>query len=115
MAAPTLVETLAGHVARTRLSDLPAEVIARAKLCLLDTLGVAVAGTRDRVARTVAAHAVAHGAPGRSTVLGRDERLRPEYAALANGTAAHALDWDDGHRPSGDHLGGPVVPAAVAV
>src|SRR5437762_5802051 len=65
--ALTLVETLAAYVARTRVTDLPADVVARAKLCLLDTLGVAIAGSRDRVARTVAAHAATHGSPGRST------------------------------------------------
>jgi 2-methylcitrate dehydratase PrpD len=94
---------------------LPAQVIAKAKLCILDTIGCMLVGSRDRVGMTVAKHAVRRGSSGGCTVFGHPETLGAADAALANGTAAHVLDWDDGHRPSGDHIGGAVVPPAFAM
>jgi 2-methylcitrate dehydratase PrpD len=60
-------------------------------------------------------YASRRGAPGRTTAVGIGHGLRAEDAGLANGTLAHLLEFDDGHRPSDNHLGCVVVPAALAM
>jgi 2-methylcitrate dehydratase PrpD len=114
-AGATISEQLARYVNGTAFEDLPPEVVEKTKQCILDAVGCMVAGSQDRVGATITSHAVRHGLPGHCSVFGREERLSPAYATLANGTSAHVLDLDDGHRPSGTHLGSAVVPAAVAM
>jgi 2-methylcitrate dehydratase PrpD len=97
------------------IGDLPPEVVTKTKLCILDTIGCMLAGSRDRVGATIAAHVLRHGPPGPCTVFGDKGSVGPDDAALANGASAHVLDFDDGHRPSGDHIGSAVVPPALAM
>jgi 2-methylcitrate dehydratase PrpD len=111
----TIAEGLAEYVLGTDVGALPANVVEKSEQVILDTIGCTLAGSRDRVGTSATAYAAGRGSAGRSTVFGRRERVDPEHAALANGTAAHVLEMDDGHRPSDNHLGGVVVPAALAV
>lgn len=114
-AEATLVEQLGEYVANSAIGDLPQAVLEKAKLCILDTLGCMLAGAGDEVGERITAYAVHHGPGGPCTVFGSAGSVHPEYAALANGTTAHTLEWDDGHRPSGNHIGCVVVPAALAM
>ncbi|MBI2986873.1 MAG: MmgE/PrpD family protein [Deltaproteobacteria bacterium] len=111
----TISERLAEYVTGMAIGDLPPEVVAKTKLCILDTVGCMLAGSRDEVAASLAAHALRYDSPGPCTVFGRSGSVGPEHAALANGTSAHVLERDDGHRPSDNHLGCVVVPAALAM
>jgi 2-methylcitrate dehydratase PrpD len=111
----TISEQLAEYVTGMTIGDLPAEVVDKTKLCILDTIGCMLAGSRDEVGIRITAHALRHGPPGPCTVFGHPKTVGPEHAALANGTTAHVLEWDDGHRPSDNHIAGAVVPAALAV
>ncbi len=111
----TISERLADYVTGMKIGDLPSEVVDKTKLCILDTIGCMLAGSRDEVGVRIIAHALRYGPPGPCTVFGHLRSLGPEHAALANGTLAHVLEWDDGHRPSGNHIGGVVVPAALTM
>lgn len=111
----TILEQLADYVTGMTIGDLPHEVVDKTKLCILDTIGCALRGSRDEVAVRTAAHALRHGPSGPCNVFGHSGSVGPEHAALANGTSAHILEWDAGHRPSDNHLGGVVVPAALAM
>jgi 2-methylcitrate dehydratase PrpD len=111
----TISERLADYVAGMAIGDLPPEVVAKTKLCILDTIGCMLAGSRDPVGVRITTHALRHGPPGPCTVFGHSGSVGPEHATLANGTSAHVLEWDDGHRPSDHHLGGVVVPTALAM
>jgi 2-methylcitrate dehydratase PrpD len=77
------------------LADIPVDVVAKAKLVFLDTLGVALASsTMDfggMVTRVVAKLGGAH----QSVVIGSPHRVAAANAVLANGTLAHGLDYDD--------------------
>ena len=75
--------------------DLPATAIDAAKRSILDTLAVAVAGTRSRAGQSAIRAFTAHGDGGAATLLGTPFRAHPSIAALVNGTMAHALDFDD--------------------
>jgi 2-methylcitrate dehydratase PrpD len=90
----------------------PSEARARAAAAVLDTVGVALAGANEpasRIVRTVLVPASA----GESFAWGTVERLSASDAALANGTAAHALDYDDMCFVSLAHPSAPLVPAAI--
>src|SRR5512142_2804299 len=73
--------------------DLPANVVRIAKEHMLDTFGVTLAGSQEASARIVR-QTLVYG-EGSASILGLSDR-RPAYlAALANGVASHALDYDD--------------------
>jgi len=95
-------------------ADLPEGIATLAKQCLLDWFGVATLGARDGMVDILIAEARDRGAAGNCRVAGRDETLNPVDAALANGTAAHALDYDDGN-PAGGHLSAPVAAAVLTL
>jgi 2-methylcitrate dehydratase PrpD len=54
-------------------------------------------------------------APGGATVIGKSIRTLPGYAALANGTAAHAIELDDTHNAGSIHLGVVMFSTALAL
>lgn len=111
----TAAQRLAELVAGLRFGELPAEAVRAAKRHLIDALGVALAaadtGAGAQVVLTVRSWAGAREA----TVLGHDFRAPAAWAALANGTLAHALDFDDTHMESIVHPSAFVLPAALAV
>jgi 2-methylcitrate dehydratase PrpD len=111
----TISQQLSDHVSGMQGKDLPKEVVEKAKQAILDTLGCMLAGSRDATASLVIKHAVAQAHAGPSMIFGVGKSTAPALAGLANGTSAHVLELDDGHRPSDNHLGGVVVPAALAV
>jgi len=119
--------TLARFVTATRFEDLPADVVERAKLHLLDTLGAGLAGSTAVETRAVldmltggSVHGgeaggrtgEAGGRTGGVAAWGTAVSLSPRDAALANGVAAHAFELDD--TGGCDHSGAVVVPAALA-
>ena len=111
----TISEELADYITRMKISDLPTEVVSKTKQCILDTIGCMLRGSLDEVGVMLVGHVFRYGPPGPCTVFGHAGSLGVEHAALANGTLAHVLEWDDGHRPSGNHLGCAVVPAAMVM
>jgi 2-methylcitrate dehydratase PrpD len=80
----------------------------------LDTVGVILAGSVEPPARMVQKVAAAEGGHGCCRVLGTPMSVGPGAAALANGTAAHALDYDDMCFVSLAHPSAPLVSAALA-
>jgi 2-methylcitrate dehydratase PrpD len=95
-------------------ADLPAAVQVRSRWALADTLGVALAG-RASPAGTAAAR-MADAEPGVVQLVGSNATSSPVLAAMANGVAASALDFDDGHYLGGGiHPGAPVISALLSV
>ncbi|MBM0127420.1 MmgE/PrpD family protein [Pimelobacter simplex] len=110
----TLTEQLASCWAGRSLESIPPAEVAGIKSNILDTLAVALAGSTTPEAARVASALVGSSAPRfGSTVWGTPHLLPPGWAALANGTAAHARDFDDGGGPG--HAGSTVLPAALAL
>jgi 2-methylcitrate dehydratase PrpD len=87
---------------------------ARASAAILDTVGVTLAGAAEPAGRIVQ-QVVASEGGDRCTVLGTNGRASAAGAALANGTAAHALDYDDMCFVSLAHPSAPLVSALLAV
>jgi len=93
-------------------NDLPPEAIHWAKVGILDTVGVTLAGSSDPSA-TLVAGVLSSGGP--SLVLGTGKRTSALDAALVNGTASHALDFDDCNNTLGGHPSAPILPALFAL
>jgi 2-methylcitrate dehydratase PrpD len=93
----------------------PQDLRQRARLAVLDTLGCMVAAATTPAGATIVASVAERGAGGPATTVSLAPGRRPEDSALANATLAHMLEFDDGHRPSDNHLGCVVVPSALAV
>ena len=91
----------------------PERARAVAARAVLDTIGVTLAGASEPAARIVRQVVAANGS-GACTVLGARERAGAADAALANGTAAHALDYDDMCFVSLAHPSAPLVSASLA-
>ncbi|MCS0504818.1 MmgE/PrpD family protein [Ancylobacter mangrovi] len=111
----TAIGRLAQWCAGFTPGEVPPEVRAVARNCLVDTLGVALAGATAPVARKAQRVAGLASAPGAAAVPGTGLRLAPPGAAMANGTAAHALDFDDNCYAGVVHGSAIIVPAALAV
>ena len=84
---------LAKLINATNYDNLPPETKHWAKVGILDTVGVTIAGAADPSARICAG--VLGSASGPACVFGSSERVGMLDAALVNGTASHALDFDD--------------------
>ncbi|HMB36356.1 MAG TPA: MmgE/PrpD family protein [Methylomirabilota bacterium] len=105
---------LAEFVTKSRWEDCPAEAVEAARRAILDCLGVMLAGSVEPAARLVTDVARAEGGSPLATVVGTPLRTGAVWAALANGTAAHALDFDDTNFAMMGHPSAPVLAAALA-
>ena len=111
----TVSETLAAFVTTTRFVDLgPSQIIA-AQQAISDCLACTIAGSVTPTSVIVRRVAEASSAKGACTVIGGAHGLSPQSAALANGTAAHALDYDDILWTQYGHPSSTVWSAALAV
>ena len=110
----TLIEQIAEKIVAIRYADLPQEAIDWAKAAILDTVGVTLAGAGEDCARIVE-QTLGGAGSGPCLIFGGDRRTGPLDAALINGTAAHALDFDDVSNSLGGHPSAPIVPALFAL
>jgi 2-methylcitrate dehydratase PrpD len=114
-------KALAEFAATLRFEDIPAPVIAITKACLIDTVGVALFGSSLPWSKSVedfARHVSGNGGgKGSSTILSPAlQRVGSPAAALANGTFAHAFEFDNLRQPSiGVHPGSTATVGALAV
>jgi 2-methylcitrate dehydratase PrpD len=106
VASIAMAEFIAGGV-------IPDAALEHAATALRDTTGVILAGASEPAARQVRAMALREGR-GDACLIGASETTSPTSAALANGVAAHALDFDDMCFVSMAHPSCALVPSALA-
>ncbi|MFZ7127458.1 MAG: MmgE/PrpD family protein [Desulfobacterales bacterium] len=94
---------------------LPPAVSEAVKDALIDLFASAAAGWGAPAACSARRTAERLFASGSSDIWFAGRRQRPEAAAMANSTAASALDLDDGHRAAGGHPGAAILPGVLAV
>lgn len=109
------IEQAAAWSSKLTLADIPEAVRKVARDCFVDTLGVALAGAQRPVVTKMRALAEAQYGAGDATLLGGKQRMTAPAAALVNGTAAHALDFDDNCYSGFVHGSAVIVPAVLAV
>jgi 2-methylcitrate dehydratase PrpD len=112
---PPITRRLAETVRAYRFADLPPDVVFLAKQCLLDWAGVALAGAREPLTRILVDDLIEQGGNPQATVVGHRNRLATQQAALVNGAASHALDFDDVQLTMHGHPSVPVAPALLAL
>ena len=110
----SLTARVAEFAVKTSLEDCPPEALARVRLAALDTLGVMLAGAGEPAARAVRAVARAESGTPLATVVGTRLVTSPGWAALANGTAGHAHDFDDTNFALMGHPSVPLLAVALA-
>lgn len=105
---------LAQYVARTRFEDLPADVVTMTKRAILDAVGVSLAASGlEPACRPFIDLALESGASGDATILGTQRRASVVLAALANGSLAHAMDYEDAHEETRTHPNAAAIAAAL--
>ncbi len=104
---------LSNKINDLQYSALPPEAVHWAKVGILDTVGVTLAGAQEPATRIVLG--VSGSASGPSLVFGHARRIGALDAALVNGTASHALDFDDCNNTLGGHPSVPILPALFAL
>lgn len=116
-AGPSVAAILAEFSAGLRFEQLPAAVLERGKLLILDCIGVALAsGTYDFAKRaTLAVQRLSGHEHGSATVIGQRRQLPPRDAACLNGLLVHGLDYDDSHPAGAIHASASSFPTALAV
>jgi 2-methylcitrate dehydratase PrpD len=95
IASQGLTRALAEQARTLRFADLPDDVRQLARQCVLDYIACALAGAGEELTAILLAEMREQGGAPVATVIGNAERLPVLSAALVNGAASHALDFDD--------------------
>jgi 2-methylcitrate dehydratase PrpD len=110
-----LALTLAERAMTVTYDALPEEVRELARQCVLDYLGVGLAGADDPLARILLDEASEAGGARQAAVIGHGIRLPMLAAAQLNGAIAHALDYDDVNLAMPGHPSVAILPALLAL
>jgi aconitate decarboxylase len=106
---------MAEFVSSLRYEQIPAEVLARIKLLILDTLGCAIYGAHLEWCRILQDSLGALDATRTTSLWGSAQKLSSPHAALVNGTQVQGFELDDVHRQGVLHVGAVTLPALIAV
>ncbi|HEY5644803.1 MAG TPA: MmgE/PrpD family protein [Pseudomonadales bacterium] len=106
---------LAERIASAGYASLPDPARTVAKQALMDFIGVTLAGVNEPLSRILRDEAREQGGHAQARILGTKERSNTVQAALINGAAGHAHDYDDVHTAMNGHPTVPVAPAVLAL
>ncbi|HYA30702.1 MAG TPA: MmgE/PrpD family protein, partial [Acidobacteriota bacterium] len=107
-------EKIAQFIIDTSYKDIPRDVVEKAKRTALDCVGAALAGVAEPVSQTITGYVTKLCSLPQASVFGAGLKVSVGDAALANGSVAHALDYDD----CGVKIGHPsvlVLPAVLSL
>ena len=107
--------TLSAFATNFKFETLSPALVQRAKILLLDHFGVSLFASQTQWGKIARKQALRFSCLPESTVYGSSVPVATEYAALANGTAAHGYELDDSHEGGYSHPGAPVIPAAFGL
>ena len=110
-----LIERIAALVHSFDTEHLASRAIALSRTAIIDTLGVALAGSVEPCTTLLLRTPGIAQASGPCTLFGTSQKTSALDAALVNGTASHALDYDDFSQPMGGHQSAPLVAPLIAV
>lgn len=110
-----LTRKLAEQARALRLEDIPDDIRAWARQCVLDYIACALAGAKDELTEILLAEMREAGGKGTATVMGHGVKLPPTAAAIVNGAASHALDYDDVNLAMPGHPTVAILPALLAL
>lgn len=111
-----ITEKISHLIVETGYEQIPKEAVLNAKMAILDCLGCILAGSLSDAGKRIIEHVKQLGGKLEATVLAGGFKTSTVQAALANGTLAHALDFDDcaaGKWPG--HPTAPILPVVLAL
>ena len=113
----TVSQRLAERIAALRYADLPADLIAQAKLYLLDTLGAMLVASAPKypASRIIMKFAKELGGVAESSLVGQRRKTSCVNAALANATLGYYCDIEPHHLGAILHGPAVIVPTSLAV
>src|SRR5215469_9859374 len=110
-----LTQVLALRAASWRREDIPEPARELVRQCVLDYFGVALAGAGDELVRLLIDEMNEAGGSPQASLIGHELRLPALSAALVNGAAAHALDYDDANMAMPGHPSVAILPGLLAL
>ncbi len=111
----TLRRKLAVFVHQTEFASLPEPAVNQAKFCLLDLVGVGIAGSLQPTSVLAREVFGTLAPPPEATLWTTEQKVSAVCAAFLNAVQGHAIDMDDGHRYASGHPGVVTIPAALAL
>jgi 2-methylcitrate dehydratase PrpD len=113
--AQGLTRALAEHARTLTLADIPDDIRAWARQCVLDYVACTLAGGPDELTTILLAEMQEQGGKPAATIFGHAGKLPAPSAALVNGAAAHALDFDDVNLAMPGHPSVAILPGLLAL
>ena len=113
--APAGFTARLAHWAATTPRQWAPEALEQAERAFVDTVACMVAGAGDEAVRRTSAGLGHWGQSGSISRVAASRGLDAPWAALLNGTAAHALDYDDVLDPAASHVSAVLAPALLAL
>ena len=110
-----LALAFARHLSSVTLARTSAEGVRTALAGIIDTVAVTLAGASEPAVRILRRTLGSPAPSGRALIFGDSVRTDVLNAALINGTAAHAIDYDDMASAMGGHPSVPIVPVLFAL
>ena len=110
-----LTAVLAARVVESKWNDLEDDISERVKQCLLDWIAVTVAGASEPLVRILVEETADRDSKSVASLIGHHIQVSPLSAALINGAASHALDYDDVHIAILGHPSVAIMPGLLAL
>lgn len=110
----SVAEKLAARIIAMRYEDLTPEAVYWSKVAVLDTIGVTLAGSVEEAPKILEEVLEVRDASGPSLIWGSTRRVGCLDAALVNGVASHALDFDNTSNTMAGHMSATMIPALIA-
>jgi 2-methylcitrate dehydratase PrpD len=114
-ATQTVLEQIADRIVSFDLEAITPQAIMLSRTAIIDTLGVTLAGAIEPCTTNLLRTPGVASAPGVCTIFGTAQKTSALDATFINGTASHALDYDDFSQPMGGHQSAPLVAPLMAI
>src|SRR5262249_22246313 len=112
---PHITGTIARAASEVAFDSLPDEILELSRQCLLDWLGVTIAGTREPLVQILVDEILEQGGHPQASLIGRSGKTSTWQAAMVNGAASHALDYDDVNWTLQGHPSVAIIPGLLAL
>jgi len=110
-----LIESVISHVLRADDGSLDEKTREIVKTLVIDTMGVAAAGSRGPGIPELAGLIRGWGGKPEASTLVFGDKVPAFHAALVNGASARAWDFDDVHEGGGGHICASIIPTAFVL
>ena len=110
-----VTEKIARFIVETDLGKMPPEVVTFTKRAMIDTIGVALAGSVHALGKAITALVQGFGCKPVARVIGSTVLTSSPLAALANGTVSHVLDYDDVGAGTQGHPSAVLMPVVISL